>query len=96
MENDNAEFQSCHWRDDIDSLIFYPAQHEGFCAVHRRAFRTLLGNAPTTKDCAAYFNRYNAVFHAAAAAKILRDQIAPATSLHINSRDVKRQLSVVS
>jgi hypothetical protein len=94
MQNDNSELQTCHWRDDIDSLIFYPPRHEGFCAVHRRAFRTLLGDAPTIEDCVAYFNTNYAAFQIAASEKILRNVIAMASSLHINSRDVKRQLSV--
>jgi hypothetical protein len=95
MQNDNSELQSCHWREDIDSLIFYPLQHEGFCAVHRRAFRALLTSEATPTACIAYFNKHYPLFAAAATAKILRDVIAPTNNLHINSRDVKRQLLVV-
>jgi hypothetical protein len=92
MRNDNSESQIPSWRDDIDSLVFYPTQHDGFCAVHRRAFRTLLDNAPTAEDCLAYFNTHHEAFQAAAAAKILRDTIASASSLHINSRDIRRAI----
>jgi len=84
------------WDAAIESLVFYPARHDAICAVHKHVFRTLLGRAVTPEDCIAYFIAQHSAFQAAATAKILRDHIATMNSLHINSRDVKRQLLVVS
>jgi hypothetical protein len=83
------------WREDIDSLAFYPSQHNGSCVIHRLAFRSLLGFAPTRDDCANYFSAHRELFEHAAQAKILRKNIAGDASFHLNSRDLKRQLLVV-
>lgn len=81
-----------HWRDDIASLVFPVAGHDAICAVHRGAFRTLLGTEPTPDACLGYFRRFEAACRAAARAKIARKGILPGTSLHLTSRDIARKL----
>ena len=81
-----------HWRDDIASLVFAVTGHGAICAVHRGAFRTLLGTEPSPEDCLGYFRRFEAAFRAAAGAKIARRNILAGTSLHLTSRDVARKL----
>ena len=80
------------WRDEIGSLVFPVAGHGAICAVHRGAFRTLIGTEPTPEACLGYFRRFETAFRAAAAAKIARRGILPGTSLHLTSRDVARKL----
>ncbi|MDA9410066.1 MULTISPECIES: hypothetical protein [unclassified Bradyrhizobium] len=80
------------WRDDIASLVFPVAGHGAICAVHRGAFRTLLGTKPTPEACLDYFRRFEAAFRTAADAKIARRDILPGTSLHLTSRDIARKL----
>ncbi|MDN4981919.1 hypothetical protein QY049_01605 [Bradyrhizobium sp. WYCCWR 13022] len=81
-----------HWRDDIASLVFPVTGHGAICAVHRGAFRTLLGTSPTPEACLGYFQRFESVFRAAASAKIARRGILSGTSLHLTSRDIARKL----
>ena len=81
-----------HWRDDITSLVFPVIGHGAICAVHRGAFRTLLGAEPTPDACLSHFQRFEAAFRAAASAKIARRGILPGTSLHLTSRDIARKL----
>ena len=81
-----------HWRDDITSLVFPVIGHGAICAVHQGAFRTLLGAEPTPDACLSHFQRFEAAFRAAAAAKIARRGILPGTSLHLTSRDIARKL----
>lgn len=81
-----------HWRDDIASLVFSVRGHGAICAVHRGAFRTLLGSDPSPNDCVDYFQRFENTFRVAAAAKIARKGIPVGTSLHLTSRDVARKL----
>ncbi|SFI67858.1 hypothetical protein SAMN05216525_11258 [Bradyrhizobium sp. Gha] len=81
-----------HWRDDIASLVFAVTGHGAICAVHRGAFRTLLGAEPTPQACLGYFQRFELAFRAAAASKIARRGILPGTSLHLTSRDIARKL----
>lgn len=81
-----------HWRDDIASLVFPVAGHGVICAVHRGAFRTLLGREPTPDACLDYFRKFEAAFRAAAGDKIARRGILPGTNLHLTSRDVARKL----
>ena len=81
-----------HWRDDIASLVFSVTGHGAICAVHRGAFRTLLGTEPTPDACLVYFRQFEAVFRAAAGVKIARKGILPGTSLHLTSRDIARKL----
>jgi hypothetical protein len=80
------------WRSDIDALVFPLREHDGSCAVHRRAFRTLLKSEPTPDDCLSYFGDFADAFRAAAQGKIARDRVARGTNLHLTSRDVARQL----
>ena len=81
-----------HWRADIASLIFPVRNHGAICAVHRGAFRTLLGAEPTPEDCLGYFQRFEAAFRAAACAKIAHKHIPAGRSLHLTSRDIARKL----
>lgn len=81
-----------HWRDDIASLVFPVAGHDAICAVHRGAFRTLLGVEPKPEACLGYFRRFEAAIQAAAGAKIACKGILPGTSLHLTSRDIARKL----
>lgn len=79
------------WRADIDALVFRPAGHGGWCAVHRLAFRALLGRRePTPEDCLAHAAAHRAAFEAAAAGKIARRGYDAAASLHLTSRDIAR------
>lgn len=81
-----------HWRADIASLIFPVRDHGAICAVHRGAFRTLLGAEPTPEDCLGYFRRFEDAFRAAARVKIARKRIPAGMSLHLTSRDIARKL----
>jgi hypothetical protein len=83
---------TAHWRTDIDSLVFPISEHGGLCAVHRRAFRTLLRQEPKPDDCMAYFNGFEAAFRAAAVAKIALKHIPAGRNLHLTSRDIARKL----
>ncbi|WP_042695058.1 DUF1488 family protein [Azospirillum sp. B506] len=77
------------WRADIDALVFRPAGHGGWCAIHRLAFRDLLGmRAPKPEDCLAFAASHRAAFEAAAVGKIARRGYDAAASLHLTSRDV--------
>jgi hypothetical protein len=84
--------EEARWRADIQSLVFPIGDHAASCAVHRGAFRTLLGAEPTQEACLAYFARFEAVFRAAALLKIARKRIPAGTNLHLTSRDVARKL----
>ncbi|MHC2335617.1 hypothetical protein [Bradyrhizobium sp. USDA 4454] len=81
-----------HWRADIASLVFALPEHDAICAVHRGAFRTLLGADPTPPACLRYFARFEDAFRAAARAKIEGKRIPVATNLHLTSRDIARKL----
>lgn len=86
------------WRPAIDALVFQPPGHQGFCAVHRLAFRALLGRVPlarpgTPEECLAFFAAHRSAFERAAAAKIQRRGLDVAASLHLTSRDVARALA---
>lgn len=81
-----------HWRADIASLVFLVPEHDAICAVHRGAFRTLLGAEPEPEACLSYFERHTDAFRAAARAKILRKRIPVGTNLHLTSRDIARKL----
>jgi hypothetical protein len=83
-----------NWRDDIDALAFQPNDHRGFCMVHRLAFRTLLRFRPEPGDCEAFFHVRERAFHAAANAKILRENVAVGINFHLTSRDVARQINI--
>ena len=81
-----------HWRADIASLVFPVPEHGAICAVHRGAFRTLLGAEPVPEVCLGYFERHIDAFRSAASAKILGKRIPPGTNLHLTSRDIARKL----
>jgi hypothetical protein len=81
------------WRIDIDSFTFRPADHEGICVVHRRAFETLVGAPLTAVACEEYFSSNLDAFQAAAAAKITRVALTPGAAFHLTSRDIKRYLA---
>jgi hypothetical protein len=80
------------WRSNIDALAFKPNGWQGYCVVHRRAFRTLLGFDPTPRECTAYFRAQHMAFETAARAKIVEKKIASGLNFHLTSRDVTRQL----
>lgn len=82
------------WQSDIDALTFEPAGHPSTCAVHRLAFRTLLGRMPAPADCTAYFKANEPAFHAAALAKISRRGLASGAKFHLTSRDVAQAIGV--
>ncbi len=84
-----------HWQAAIDALVFRPPGHGGVCAVHRLAFRALLGRLGTPADCLAHFAAHRPAFERAAAAKIARRGLDPAASLHVTSRDVARAIDGV-
>lgn len=87
-----TECPTFRWRADIDALEFPPAGHGGRCAVHRLAFRALLGHPATPGDALAFFAANRAAFEEAAARKIAGRALAPDASLHLTSRDVARML----
>jgi hypothetical protein len=84
--------EKASWRADIESLVFSTGDHGAICAIHRGAFRTLLGVDPTPQACLAYFEQFEAAFRAAASCKITRKCIPAGTNLHLTSRDVSRKL----
>ncbi|BBC01306.1 hypothetical protein ABIF38_007664 [Bradyrhizobium japonicum] len=89
---DRTSSCDAHWRADIASLVFPVPEHRAICAVHRGAFRTLLGTDPTADACLAHFRRFEQAFKAAARAKIERKRIPLGTNLHLTSRDITRKL----
>lgn len=84
--------EQARWRADIQSLVFPLGDHAAICAVHRGAFRTLLGAEPTPEACLAYFEKLEEAFRAAALLKIARKGIPAGTNLHLTSRDIARKL----
>jgi hypothetical protein len=84
--------EEIRWRTDIEALVFPIRDHAAMCAIHRGAFRTLLGVDPTPQACLAYFEEFEAAFRVAASVKITRKCIPAGTSLHLTSRDVAREL----
>ena len=80
------------WRYEIDALVFPVEEHAAFCAVHRRAFRTLLGSEPTAEDCLSYFRGFEYAFRAAAGFKIAQKGLPAGRNFHLTSRDVARKL----
>jgi hypothetical protein len=80
------------WRSDINALIFPIRAHAAACAVHRGAFRTLLGFEPTPNDCLTFFDNFEETFRQAASIKIARKGIPAGTNIHLTSRDVARKL----
>lgn len=87
MSNGSAE-----WSVALDALRFSVAGHGASCAVHRLAFKALLGSSPDMAACLACFDEHRAAFEAAAFDKIKRQNLVSAKSLHLNSRDIRRAL----
>lgn len=82
------------WSNAIDSLVFIPDGHRGWCAVHRLAFRALLGlRQPEPAACLDHFAAHRAAFQRAAAAKIAGRGLPPDATLHLTSRAVARAMT---
>lgn len=88
------------WREDLDALQFPVPGHDADCLIHRLAFRAIVRASAQTRPaipdpaaCLALFVRETAAFHAAAQAKILRQQIPTGKNLHLNSRDIRRAMT---
>lgn len=80
------------WRPEIDALELSVQGHRAFCLIHRLAFRALTTDA-TPEACLAFAAANETALLAAAHAKIARDGIPAGRNLHINSRDIRRQLT---
>jgi hypothetical protein len=80
------------WRPEIDALVFPVEHHAAFCAVHRLAFRTLLGSDPRPEDCLNFFVKFGYAFRDAASFKIAQKGLRPGLNFHLTSRDVARKL----
>lgn len=94
MPTDRISKRRACWRSDIDALTFPVETHSASCAVHRRAFRTLLGTEPTAEECLRYFDQVEYAFETAASAKIAQKNIPIRTNFHLTSRDIVRKLIV--
>ena len=84
------------WRNDVEALAFQPDGRQGYCMIHRLAFRTLLGFSPTPEDCASFFRDNFDAFQAAANAKIREKNVADGMNFHLTSRDVARRLKLAN
>ncbi|WP_085552833.1 DUF1488 family protein [Azospirillum agricola] len=84
---------AAQWQPAIDALVFRPSGHRGVCAIHRLAFRALLGRTGGAEDCLAFFAAHRPAFERAAAAKIARRGLDASASLHLTSRDVARAIA---
>ncbi|WP_024515874.1 hypothetical protein [Bradyrhizobium sp. Tv2a-2] len=80
------------WRPEIDALVFSVEDHAAFCAVHRRAFRTLLRFEPSPDECLSYFAGFEVAFRAAAGDKIAKKELPVGRNFHLTSRDIARKL----
>lgn len=80
------------WHAEIDALVFPVENHAAFCAVHRRAFRTLLGSEPSPEDCLSYFDGFEYAFRAAAGIKIAQKGLPVGRNFHLTSCDIARKL----
>ncbi|HCD85739.1 MAG TPA: hypothetical protein DEQ45_18260 [Agrobacterium sp.] len=81
------------WSDELDALRFAVPGHGAFCAVHRLAFKAVLGASPEREAALAFFQDHGAAFTAAALAKIERSALPAGRSLHLNSRDIRRAIA---
>jgi hypothetical protein len=88
----NALPASGTWHATADSLRFRPSGHEGFCFVHRLAFRTLIGRDSSPDECQAFFAREAPAFQAAAARKMAERGLPSDANFHLTSRDVLRAI----
>ena len=80
------------WRDDLDALQFAAGDGGASCMIHRLAFRRLIGREPDKQLCLDWYNDKVAVFQAAAIDKMTRLNLPKDRNLHIDSRDVSRQM----
>jgi hypothetical protein len=80
------------WRDDLDALQFAAGDGGALCMIHRLAFRRLIGTIPDREACLAWFAAHADVFAAAALDKMTRLDLLRDRNLHIDSRDVLRQM----
>ncbi|KIQ01882.1 hypothetical protein RU07_14140 [Agrobacterium tumefaciens] len=81
------------WSDGLDALRFSVPGHGAPCAMHRLAFKALLGKEPQKAACLQFFAENREAFLKAASAKISSLTLAADRSLHINSRDVRRAMT---
>ncbi|KAA3503120.1 hypothetical protein DXM27_09570 [Rhizobium rhizogenes] len=84
---------AAEWSDELDALRFAVPGHGAFCAVHRLAFKAVLGPDPVREAALAYFHENEAGFIAVALAKIKRSNLPAGRSLHLNSRDIRRAIA---
>ncbi|NTA09541.1 hypothetical protein [Agrobacterium tumefaciens] len=84
---------AAEWSEELDALRFAVPGHGAFCAVHRLAFKAVLGVSPEREAALAYFHENEAAFTAAALAKIKRSALPAGRSLHLNSRDIRRAIA---
>lgn len=84
---------AAHWSDELDALRFAVPGHGAFCAVHRLAFKAVLGTSPERQAALTFFLDHKAAFTAAALAKIKRANLPAGRSLHLNSRDIRRAIA---
>ncbi|MDH7800182.1 MULTISPECIES: hypothetical protein [unclassified Rhizobium] len=84
---------AAEWSDELDALRFAVPGHGAFCAVHRLAFKAVLGANPDREAALAYFRDHEAAFTAAALAKIKRSALPAGRNLHLNSRDIRRAIA---
>lgn len=89
---DNSLTGSAEWSVALDALRFSVPGHGVPCAVHRLAFKALLGTLPDREACLACFLENQQAFVAAARVKIERQKLPADRSLHLNSRDIRRAL----
>ena len=84
---------AAEWSEELDALRFTVPGHGAFCAVHRLAFKAVLGVSPEREAALAYFHENEAAFTTAALAKIKRSALPAGRSLHLNSRDIRRAIA---
>lgn len=94
MPVDHSIAGSAEWSVALDALRFPVPGHGAPCAVHRLAFKALLGAQPDREACLVCFLENQQAFFAAAQAKIERQKLPFDRSLHLNSRDIRRALGV--
>ncbi|MBP2569629.1 hypothetical protein J2767_000773 [Agrobacterium tumefaciens] len=84
---------AAEWSEELDALRFAVPGHGAFCAVHRLAFKAVLGPSPTEEGALAFFHDHEVAFVAAALAKIKHTNLPAGRSLHLNSRDIRRAIA---
>lgn len=84
---------AAEWSEELDALRFAVPGHGAPCAVHRLAFKAVLGASPAEEAALAFFRDHKAAFLAAAFAKIKRANLPAGRSLHLNSRDIRRAIA---